>query len=145
MGTRLFIGGLNFRTVEEDLAAYISAVAPIAPRERRSRDGESEPVVERMPKIMRDPNMDNRSKGFGFVEMETEEGAQLVINELNGKEFEGRRLNIDFARERERQSFSGGNTFGGGRNDAPQHGENSFPTDRNYSQEPAPVPTEENE
>jgi len=47
--------------------------------------------------------MTNKSKGFGFVEMATSADAQAAINELNGKEVEGRQLRVSEARSREEQ------------------------------------------
>lgn len=43
----------------------------------------------------------NRSKGFGFVEMASNEDAQAAINDLNGKEFNGRGLKVNEAKPRE--------------------------------------------
>jgi len=43
----------------------------------------------------------NRSKGFGFVEMDTGEQAQSAIDALNGQESDGRRLTVNEARPRE--------------------------------------------
>jgi len=58
--------------------------------------------------------MSGRSKGFGFVEMSTEDEAQEAIKTLNGKEFEGRALTVNEARPMEdRPKRTGG--FGGGR------------------------------
>jgi len=61
------------------------------------------------------------SKGFGFVEMPTEEEAQAAIDGLNGKEVKGRALNVNKARPRtEGRSRGGGGGYrgggGGGRN-----------------------------
>jgi RNA recognition motif-containing protein len=120
MPKRLFIGGLNYRTTEENLAAYIEAVAPLAKRENTSPEGEtlSTPDI----RIIWDREL-NRSKGFGFAEMEDEDGANKVINELNNQEFEGRSLKISIAEDRPRReggftpggrpSFGGGNNFRG--------------------------------
>jgi RNA recognition motif-containing protein len=55
-----------------------------------------------------------RSKGFGFVEMGTEQEAQAAIAALSGKEHEGRALTVNEARPREPRSGGGGG-FGGGR------------------------------
>ncbi len=52
-----------------------------------------------------------RSKGFGFVEMGTDDEAQNAINALNGQQFEGRALTVNEARPKE--NFGGGG--GGGR------------------------------
>ena len=52
--------------------------------------------------------MKNRSKGFGFVTMSSEEEAQKAVEEINGKEIDGRPINVSEAREQsaERRSFS---------------------------------------
>ena len=60
-----------------------------------------------------------RSRGFGFVDMPNDEDGQKAIEELNGKEFEGKEINVSVARPREgrpRGGFGGGNRggFGGG-------------------------------
>ena len=55
----------------------------------------------------------NRSKGFGFVEMENQAEAQAAINALDGKEFEGRVIVVNVARPREDRP-QGGNSFRGG-------------------------------
>lgn len=57
------------------------------------------------------------SRGFGFVEMASQEEAQAAINGLNGKEFKGRTLNVNEARPREdrpRGEGRGGRRGGGG-------------------------------
>jgi len=54
-----------------------------------------------------------RSRGFGFVEMETDEGLQAAINALNGQEINGRPLTVNEARERTPRPGGGGG--GGGR------------------------------
>lgn len=55
------------------------------------------------------------SRGFGFVEMPSQEEAQAAINGLNGKEFKGRTLNVNEARPREDRPRGGGRRPGGGR------------------------------
>lgn len=57
-----------------------------------------------------------RSKGFGFVEFEAEESARKAMEELNGKEIEGRSLSVREARPHVERSFSGGGGGGGDRN-----------------------------
>jgi RNA recognition motif-containing protein len=54
-----------------------------------------------------------RSRGFGFVEMETDEGLQAAISALNGHEVNGRPLTVNEARERTPRAGGGGG--GGGR------------------------------
>ena len=56
-----------------------------------------------------------RSKGFGFVEMSTDEEAQSAISELNEKEIEGRRMKVNEAKPQERNNRSGGGGGGRGR------------------------------
>uniref|UniRef100_A0A7C6EDX1 RNA-binding protein n=1 Tax=candidate division WOR-3 bacterium TaxID=2052148 RepID=A0A7C6EDX1_UNCW3 len=55
----------------------------------------------------------NRSRGFAFVEMETEEAAQKAIAELNGTDFEGRKIVVNAARPQERRERSFGGDRGG--------------------------------
>jgi hypothetical protein len=56
-----------------------------------------------------------RSRGFGFVEMETDEGLQAAIAALNGQEINGRPLTVNEARERTpRPGGGGGGGYGGG-------------------------------
>jgi RNA recognition motif-containing protein len=55
--------------------------------------------------------MTGQSRGFCFVEMATQEGAEKALNELNGQDFEGRALRVDVAQERPRGGGGGG---GGG-------------------------------
>jgi RNA recognition motif-containing protein len=56
-----------------------------------------------------------QSKGFGFVEMESDEAAQAAIDALNGQDRDGRSLQVNEARPREERSGGGGRNFGGGR------------------------------
>ncbi len=56
-----------------------------------------------------------RSRGFGFVEMETEEEAQTAIDNLDGKEVDGRTIRVNVAREREGGREGGRGGGGGGR------------------------------
>ncbi|MHC1716844.1 MAG: RNA recognition motif domain-containing protein [Candidatus Dojkabacteria bacterium] len=92
MGKKLFIGNLSWDVRDEQLKEIFGAVGTV------------EEAVVIMDRIK------NRSKGFGFVTMSTEEEAQNAISELNGKEVDGRPLNVSEAREesRDRGSFGGG-------------------------------------
>lgn len=57
-----------------------------------------------------------RSKGFGFVEMSSDEEADRAINEMNGQEFSGRNINVSEARpQAPREGGGGRGGFGGGR------------------------------
>lgn len=97
MGKNLYVGGISYNTSEDAL------------REAFEKAG---PVVS--AKIITD-RMSGRSKGFGFVEMETEEGAQAAIDMWNGKELDARKLVVNEARPpRKRfEGGGGGGDFGG--------------------------------
>jgi len=82
MGKKLFVGNLSFDTTSEQLSALFAAAGAI-----------------QSAMVMSD-RATGRSRGFGFVEMGTDEEAQRAITEFNGKEFQGRNLNVDVARER---------------------------------------------
>ncbi len=99
MGKKIFVGNLSFDTTSAQLESLFSEVGPC----------ESASVVT-------DRNT-GRSRGFGFVEMSSAADAQKAISTLNGRELEGRTLNVSEARER---SSGGGDRprggFGGRRN-----------------------------
>lgn len=97
MGKKLYVGSIPFTATEEDLTNLFSTI------------GEVESV-----KIITDPGT-GRSKGFGFIEMATEEDAKRAIDDLNGKSFMERSIMVNEARPqqpREKRGFGGG---GGGR------------------------------
>ncbi len=92
MSTKLFIGSLAYAVTDDSLAEFFAQVGTV----------ESAKVI-----IDRDTG---RSKGFGFVEMADEEGAKAAIDQLNGKELEGRALVVNEARPqapRDNRSFGG--------------------------------------
>ena len=95
MSTRLYVGNLNFRTTSDELREIFSQAGEV----------ENATVVED-----RDTG---RSRGFGFVEMVTVEGAAAAIEQFNGKEFGGRTLTVNEARPRVERGGGGG--YGGGR------------------------------
>ncbi len=91
MNKKLYVGGLSYDTTEDSL------------KEAFSKAGTVESAV-----VITD-KMSGRSKGFGFVEMSSEEEAQKAIEMWNGKEFEGRNLTVNEARpmkERPQGSFN---------------------------------------
>lgn len=98
MATKLYVGGLPYNTQEDALKEYFSQAGSVAS------------AVIIMDK------MSGRSKGFGFVEMATNEEAQNAISMFNDKEFEGRKLTVNEARPMEaRPPRTGGNGgYGGG-------------------------------
>jgi RNA recognition motif-containing protein len=89
MGKKLFVGNLSWDVRDEQLKEIFGAVGTVE---------EAVVIIDRMK---------NRSKGFGFVTMSTEEEAQEAISQLNGKEMDGREINVSEAREERRDSFDG--------------------------------------
>src|SRR5690349_14388503 len=96
MANRLYVGNLPFHATE----ALIS--------ERFSACGEVSSVDLVLDRVS------GQSRGFGFVEMATAEGAQKALSELDGKDFEGRTLRVDVAQERRSGGGGGGGPRGGG-------------------------------
>jgi len=80
MAQKLFVGGLPFATSNDQLRDLFAEVGEVA----------SATVV-----TDRDTG---RSRGFGFVEMATMEAAEEAINRLNGRDYEGRRLQVEKAK-----------------------------------------------
>ncbi len=96
MATKLYVGNLPYSAKEESLKEHFSSAGSVA-----------------SVKIIIDRET-GRSKGFGFVEMDSEDGAQSAVSQLDGQEFEGRSLRVSEAKPQpERESRGGG--FGGGR------------------------------
>jgi RNA recognition motif-containing protein len=99
MSTKLYVGNLSFNTSNEDLQELFGQAGTV----------ESVNIVED-----RDTG---RSRGFGFVEMSSKEEGTAAIEQLNGKEIDGRSLTVNEARPREERSGGGGgggNRGGGG-------------------------------
>ena len=102
MATKLYVGGLPYSTQEDALKDLFAQAG-----------GVTSAVI-----IM--DKMSGRSKGFGFVEMSTDEEAQSAVSMFNGQEFEGRKLTVNEARPMEARpprtgGFGGGNGgYGGG-------------------------------
>lgn len=90
MSMKLFVGGLAYATTENELEEYFAAIGKVL-----------------SVKIISDRET-GRSKGFGFVEFDSDDDGKKAIEELNGKELAGRRLTINEARpqeERPRNNF----------------------------------------
>ena len=104
MAKKLYVGGLSYSTTESAL------------RDAFSQAGNVESAVIIVDK------MSGRSKGFGFVEMTTDEEAQAAIEMFNGKELDGRTVTVNEARPMEERpprraggfNQGGGRGFGGG-------------------------------
>jgi len=97
MGTRLYVGNLPFSADEDQV------------RELFGQNGRN--VVE--VKLVTDRDT-GRPRGFGFVEMGSSEDADGAIRDLNGRDFGGRPLTVNEARERSSGGGGGGGGFGGG-------------------------------
>ena len=94
MSTKLYVGNLSYRMTSEDLQEYFAAAGPV----------ESANVVF--------DRETGRSRGFGFVEMASDDAANAAIAQFNGQEYDGRNLVVNEARPREDRGGYGG---GGGR------------------------------
>jgi len=89
MSKKLFVGNLPFSVADNDLSDLFSKAGTVV---------SATVIVDKY---------NNRSKGFGFVEMSTEEGAQKAKDAFNGKEHEGRKLIVDEARPMKENNFRG--------------------------------------
>jgi len=78
----LYVGNLPWSITEDELSAHFAQCGPVK-TVRIITEGRS-----------------GRSKGFGFVEMESAEDGKTAIDSLNGKDFAGRELRVDSASER---------------------------------------------
>lgn len=94
MALRLFIGNLSFKTTEGELETLFA------------ESGSVSSVTIIMDRFS------GRSRGFGFIEMGSEEEAQAAIERLNGYEFEGRALTVNEAKPQERRGGGGGGGYG---------------------------------
>jgi RNA recognition motif-containing protein len=95
LNNKLYVGNLSFNTTDQDLANLFADFGSVT----------SAQVV-----LDRDTG---RSRGFGFVEMATEDEAQKAIGATNGKNVDGRPLTVNISRPRE--SSGGGGGYGGNR------------------------------
>ena len=101
MGRRLYVGNLPFKCTDEDLRALFSEAGAVA-----------------SVQVMRD-TATGRARGFGFVEMATDEGAQKAIADFHQRDMQGRALVVNEAKPRTPggdRPFAdgGGRGFGGG-------------------------------
>ena len=96
MSMKLFVGNLSFQTTSDDLENMFSQSGTV----------QSANVIE--------DRETGRSRGFGFVEMSSKEEGTAAIAEFNGKEVNGRSMNVNEARQREDRGGRGGYGGGGG-------------------------------
>ncbi len=101
MGSKLYVGNLSYETTSSDLQTLFEPHGAVSSAE-----------------VIQDRET-GRSKGFGFVQMGTDEEAQKAISALSGQEHAGRALTVNEAKPREERprggSYGGGTRFGGGR------------------------------
>ena len=83
MATKLFVGSLSWNVKDDQLRDFFAAAGTVT----------SATVIT--------DRESGRSKGFGFVEMSTDDEAKKAIAELNGKELDGRAVTVNEARPRE--------------------------------------------
>ncbi len=86
MGKKLYVGGIAYRTTQDDLRQAFEAAGAVA---------SASIIMDRET---------GRSKGFGFVEMESDDDALKAIDMFNGKEIDGRRVTVNEARPPERRN-----------------------------------------
>jgi len=100
MSTKLYVGNLSYHTTENELRELFAAVGEV-----------------RSVTVVTDRDT-GRSRGFGFVEMASEQGAREAIRQLNGKSVDDREIQVNEARPREdrgpRREGGGGGRRGGG-------------------------------
>src|SRR5687767_3404265 len=99
MGSKLYVGNLSYNTSSSDLEQLFSQHGSVQ---------SAEVIADRDT---------GRSKGFGFVQMGSDDEAQAAIAALNGQEHDGRTLTVNEAKPREDRGGGGGGRggFGGGR------------------------------
>ena len=83
MAKKLYVGGLSYGTTEETLKEGFAKAGTVE---------SATVIIDRAT---------NRSKGFGFVEMASEDEAQAAIDMFNGQEFDGRKIIVNEARPME--------------------------------------------
>lgn len=82
MSKKIYVGNMNYSTTEHELEELFAQYGSVM---------NVNIVTDRLT---------NQSKGFGFVEMEDNEAANNAISEINDKEFKGRNLKVNEAKER---------------------------------------------
>ena len=100
MSNKLYVGNLSFRVTSDELQDYFAGAGEVQ---------SANIVMDRET---------GRSRGFGFVEMGSEDAANAAIAQFNGQEFDGRNMVVNEARPREDRGGSGGgrSNYGGGGN-----------------------------
>lgn len=92
----LFVGSLAYATADDGLKAFFEEVGPVA-----------------SARVITDRDS-GRSKGFGFVEFEDEANNQKAVDQLNGKELDGRAITVSIAKPKEDRPRRDSDGNGGG-------------------------------
>jgi RNA recognition motif-containing protein len=87
---RLYVGNLSFNTEEQQVEQLFASLGEVS-----------------SVRLIRDRDT-GRSRGFGFVEMATEDQGRAACEQLDQQEFEGRRLTVNEAKPQERNGGGGG-------------------------------------
>jgi RNA recognition motif-containing protein len=95
MGNKLYVGNLSFRVTSEDLQEHFGTAGSV----------ESANVVY--------DRETGRSRGFGFVEMGSDDEATAAIAQFNGQEYDGRNMVVNEARPREDRGNQNRGSSGG--------------------------------
>jgi len=95
MAKKIYVGNLPWSTTSATLESLFSAHGTV---------NSAEVISDRET---------GRSRGFGFVEMESDDACQRAIQALNGTEVDGRAITVNEARERAPRSGGGGGGYGG--------------------------------
>src|SRR5215210_2775007 len=109
MGSKLYVGNLSYNTTSSELETLFGQHGTVQSAE-----------------VIQDRDT-NRSKGFGFVQMGSDQEAQAAVTALNGQQQDGRALTVNEAKPREdrggsRGSNGGGSYAGGSRNGGARKG-----------------------
>ena len=99
MALKLFVGGLSWDTTDDSLRTFFATIGTVT-----------------SAKIITD-KFSGKSRGFGFVEMSTDDEARKAIAELNSKTLDGRAIVVNEAKPmapRENRGFGGGGGYRGG-------------------------------
>ena len=96
MNNKLFVGGLSYDTTQATLQEAFTAHGTVS---------EVNVITDRMT---------GKSKGFAFITMGSDAEAQKAIEGLNGRELDGRSMNVSIAKPREERSGGGDRGYSGG-------------------------------
>jgi RNA recognition motif-containing protein len=104
-GHKVFVGNLSFQTSEQQLADFFNKTGKVLKANIISRG--------------------NRSLGYGFVALETEDDAKKVVDELNRQELDGRQINVEYAKPKSEGALNNNNA--GKYYSSPYRGRGRFP------------------